>query len=433
MSERSLFLCFAALTGAIIAGIVWSYLKVANVGITVIWEMIPAYIDSKYYTVLMCLAGGLIIGLFHRVYGPYPERMNDALRRVREEGTYPYEKIPIIIAASFLSLFFGGAVGPESGLVGLLLGLCCWAMAQFGLARWKMEMLLAGNPYITSGALFRQMAAGLFLHADQIVYDKSKIKWTRAEQVGSGVAAGVSGLIVYGLLNACFGTCLYVPHLSGGVLILRDKLAIVLLLAVGIGAGYLYLIFQKISERFFAALAKRKLIVLSAVLGGLVLGLIGSALPMTMFSGGNAIQAIQYEYLQYTPFLLIAIGVVKLFLTNVCIASGWRGGHFFPVIFAGLSIGYGFSVLLGTNQVVSVILVTGALLGTILQQPFGALALSLVFFSVQNTGWMFLASMVGGCIPVPPHLRPDPANRGFIYGLLHRSEQKKLPLHRKNS
>ena len=166
-----------------VAGIVWLYLKVANVGITVIWEMVPVYIDSKYYTVLMCLGGGVLIGLFHRVYGPYPERMADSVKRVKDTGTYPYRKLPMIVSASFLSLFFGGAVGPESGLVSLLLGLCCWAMDQFGLARWKMETLIAGNPYIRKKELFRVMAAGLFLPPDQIVYDKGKISWKRKEQI----------------------------------------------------------------------------------------------------------------------------------------------------------------------------------------------------------------------------------------------------------
>ena len=223
MSNRTLFLYFTSLTGAVIAGIVWLYLKVANVGITVIWEMVPVYIDSKYYTVLMCLGGGVLIGLFHRVYGPYPERMADSVKRVKDTGTYPYRKLPMIVSASFLSLFFGGAVGPESGLVSLLLGLCCWAMDQFGLARWKMETLIAGNPYIRKKELFRVMAAGLFLPPDQIVYDKGKISWKRKEQIASGITAGLTGLAVYELLNFCFGRCLAVPHLHGGVLILTRQ------------------------------------------------------------------------------------------------------------------------------------------------------------------------------------------------------------------
>jgi H+/Cl- antiporter ClcA len=242
------------------------------------------------------------------------------------------------------------------------------------------------------------------------------------------VVAGLSGLLVYEVLNALLGRGLSVPHLSDGELYVRDKVGAILLIAVGIGAGYLYLIFKKLAHAFFSHLAQKNLIILSAVLGGLILGIIGTFLPMTMFSGGNAIQAIQYDYLKYTPYLLILIGVVKLFLTNVCIESGWRGGHFFPVIFSGLSIAYGFSVLLNTNQIFSVVLVTAALLGTIMQQPLGAMALSLIFFPIEDFGWMFLASAVGGCIPVPKPLRTNPDNPGFIYQIIHIKNQKRLPM-----
>lgn len=427
MSNWSLFSCFAAVVGSVIAILVWLYLKVANVGVTIIWDVIPRYMDSKYYTIWMCLIGGVIIGLFHRVYGPWPESMADSIKRVKNTGTYPYEKLPMIVVAAFLPLFFGGAVGPESGLVSILLGLCCWAMRQFGLARWKMETYIGNDPYISRKHVFQMMLAGITLPADQIIYDKNKINWKRSEQISSGVVAGLSGLFVYELLNALLGRCLSIPHLTQGGIHVREKVGAVLLIAVGIGAGYLYLIFRKLTSAFFGKLAQKKLSVLNAVLGGLVLGLVGSAQPMTMFSGGNAIQAIQYEYLQYTPYLLILIGVVKLFLTNVCIESGWRGGHFFPVIFSGLSIGYGFAVLLDTNQIFSVILVTAALLGTILQQPLGAIALSLVFFPIEDFGWMCLASAVGGCIPVPKQLRANPENRGFLYNLVHFKGQKKLP------
>lgn len=428
MSNWALFSCFAALVGVMIAGIVWIYLKIANVGITVIWDIIPQHIDSKFYTIIMCLVGGVIIGLFHRAYGPYPESMADSIKRVKNTGTYPYKKIPMIMAASFLSLFFGGAVGPECGLVSLLLGLCCWAMDQFGMGRWKMETYIANDPNISRGFVLRTMLSGLLLPSDQIIYDKNRIEWKRSEQISAGVVAGLSGLLTYEVLNALLGRGLSVPHLAEGELYARDKVGAILLIAMGIGAGYLYLFFQKITKSFFEKLAAKNLKVLSAVLGGLVLGIIGSILPMTMFSGGNDIQAIQYDYLKYTPYLLILIGVVKLFLTNVCIESGWRGGHFFPVIFSGLSIGYGFAVLLNTNQIFSVILVTAALLGTILQQPLGAMALSLIFFPIEDFGWMVLASAVGGCLPLPKSLRADPENKGFVYNLVHFKAQKKLPV-----
>ena len=95
MSNWALFSCFAALVGVMIAGIVWIYLKIANVGITVIWDIIPQHIDSKFYTIIMCLIGGLIVGIFHKFYGPYPESMADSLKRVKDTHTYPYRNLPI--------------------------------------------------------------------------------------------------------------------------------------------------------------------------------------------------------------------------------------------------------------------------------------------------------------------------------------------------
>lgn len=428
MSNWMLFLCFSAVTGASIAAVVWLYLKIANVGITIIWDMVPDYIESRHYTIIMCLIGGLIVGIFHKFYGPYPESMADSVKRVKNTGTYPYKNLPVTVAAAFLSLFFGGAVGPESGLVCLLLGLCFWAMDQFGMAREKMEAMIGNNPYIPRGEVFKEMLRGLAYPAGRIVYDKGKIQWKRSESVSAGVVAGIVGLIVYLVLNRLLGAGLSVPHLAEGEMNALDRAGAVLLIVIGIGAGYLYLVFKKLASIFFEKLRNRGLHVLNAVLGGLVLGVIGTFFPMTMFSGGNEIQAIQYDYLQYTPYLLIFIGVIKLFLTNVCIESGWRGGHFFPVIFSGLSIGYGFSVILGTSQVFSVVVVTGALLGTMLQQPFGALVLSLIFFPVRQAGWMVVATFVGGCIPVPRPLRINPDSKGFIYSITHRKEQKKLPL-----
>ena len=37
-----LFMEFAAVVGAVIAGVIWLYLKIANLGVTIIWDMIPA-------------------------------------------------------------------------------------------------------------------------------------------------------------------------------------------------------------------------------------------------------------------------------------------------------------------------------------------------------------------------------------------------------
>lgn len=67
---------------------------------------------------------------------------------------------------------------------------------------------------------------------------KEKLNGSGKSRSAAGVTAGLTGLAVYELLNLIFGRCLSVPHLQGGVLLLRDKVAVVLLIIVGIAAGY---------------------------------------------------------------------------------------------------------------------------------------------------------------------------------------------------
>ncbi len=442
-----IMISFAIITGFVIGALTWLYLKASNVGVTLVWQTIGSHFPTAVYTLIVCLIGGVIIGLFSRKYGPYPENMGDAVRRFMRERTYPYRELPIAMIAALLSLLFGGAVGPEAGLVCILLSLSVWAKDEFGMARENLDTYLKQEPKGGRARMLGRLLKEMATHPGRVAYSVGKIPWTRALQIGCGIAAALGGLFIYILFNTLFGRAFTLPHISGGSVVVKDRLAMILLFAVGIGAGYLYLVLRKLTSKVFEKLRERGLQVLNAILGGLILGLIGGRLPITMFSGGTDIQTIfsgdaalqptlsegatnfqaySYEYfVAMLPFLLIIIGVLKLFLTNVCIESGWRGGHFFPLLFSGLSIGCGFAGLLGTNEILSVVVVTGALLGTVLQQPIGALVLSVIFFPLKEIGWMIAVTFVSGCIPLPAALRINPDNKGFVYNTIQRFDQRK--------
>ena len=429
---RPAYYCFCAAVGGVIALIVWLYLKIANLGVTIIWDMIPRYVDHKGYTLFVCIIGGVVIGIFHKFFGPYPLSMQEAIKQTRQAKTFDYSKLPMIIAASFLSLFFGASVGPEAGLVSLLLGLAFWSKAQFGKQRETMAYLLDKDSHANGLTLFAGMVSGLTLRARNLQVGPSEIDWKRKESIMAGVTAGLCALFFYILLNILFGSAFVIPHLENLEMTAKSRVYAILLLLMGIGSGYAYLISRKIAKFIFTDLSRERFTVLNAILGGAILGVIGTLIPMSMLSGGSNIQSMQYDYLQYTPYLLIAIGFAKLFLTNICIESGWRGGQIFPMIFSGLSIGYGMAILLNVNQVYAVILVTAVLIGIVFQHPLAAIILSLIFFPIEQTGWMLLASVIGGCIPVPRVLRLNPDNNGFIYNLIHFRDRKLLPLNFNN-
>ena len=414
LSNGLLFMGFSAVMGAAIATVIWLYLKIANVGVTLIWSVIPEHLNVPAYTVFVCVIGGLVIGLFNRIYGPYPQSMQDAVQEVRRRRKFSYANMPLILVGALLPLLFGGAVGPEAGLVSLLLGFCFWAKDQFAMQRLVMLRLIEEDPDISRGAVFLEMVKGLTLPASKIYFQKGVLPWKRAEAVIAGLVCGVAALIFYEVLNALFGRGLSVPHLEVTTVTVAGHFAAILLIAIGFGAGYLYLLFHKIAVFVFSFLEDRNLDIVNAILGGLILGLIGTAIPMSMFSGGNMIQSMQYEYLRYTPYLLILIGVIKLFLTNVCIESGWHGGQLFPMMFSGLSIGYGFAQLLNVSELYAVVLVTTALVATVFQQPLGAIVISLIILPTEYVGWMILAGFAAGCIPQPETIRLNPDNRGFV-------------------
>ena len=140
--------------------------------------------------------------------------------------------------------------------------------------------------------------------------------------------------------------------------------------------------------------------VVSTTLGGLILGVLGTVLPLTLFSGEEQMAELTETYLGFAPWVLILTGVAKLFLTNVCIQSGWRGGHFFPVIFCGVSIGYGVARLSGLNEAFCLGVITAALLGVILRKPVAVTLLLLLCFPVRVIPWLILAAYLGSLVPL---------------------------------
>ena len=68
----------------------------------------------------------MIIGLFAKRFGPYPEDLNEVMAKVKQDGRYEYDKLGTMSIAALLPLFFGGSVGPEAGLTGAIAGICTW-------------------------------------------------------------------------------------------------------------------------------------------------------------------------------------------------------------------------------------------------------------------------------------------------------------------
>ena len=121
------------------------------------------------------------------------------------------------------------------------------------------------------------------------------------------------------------------------------------LAAAGVARGWAFRAIDKASAAASRAMGDRP--VIKALLAGLLLSICGTVLPFSLFAGESQTQMVMDSYAALGAATLIATAFVKAALTPACIHFGWRGGHFFPVIFSGVCLGYGFSLIAGVDAV----------------------------------------------------------------------------------
>ena len=80
-------------------------------------------------------------------------------------------------------------------------------------------------------------------------------------------------------------------------------------------------------------------VVLRGLLGGLGMGIIGALLPLTLFSGEEQTADLIVHAAEIGVVMLIVLGLAKLFATSLLLATGWKGGYIFPIMFAGVALG----------------------------------------------------------------------------------------------
>jgi H+/Cl- antiporter ClcA len=116
---------------------------------------------------------------------------------------------------------------------------------------------------------------------------------------------------------------------------------------VGVIAGLVGIMFKLIFGILHLAFGRlKKRPVLLAITGGVVIGLIGSFLPLTLYSGQNQLLQIIHNPAAFGIELLLLLVLVKALLTSTSFATGFEGGPIFPLLFMGGTLGLALSKIL---------------------------------------------------------------------------------------
>nr|MCR5430749.1 chloride channel protein [Eubacterium sp.] len=78
-----------------------------------------------------------------------------------------------------------------------------------------------------------------------------------------------------------------------------------------------------------------------------------------------------------------------------------KGGHFFPIIFSGICLGYAFGMLFNVNEIFAMAVVTTALVGYTLKKPIATVLLLMIVFPWQLLLVLIAVALLSKIIPIP--------------------------------
>lgn len=412
MAKKLLFALFVVVFGAFAGAFAWAFFWLMNTGIGLLWETAPAFLTqwglpAVFYPIAFCTLGGLVIGLFTKKYGAYPADMNSVMSEVKSSGRYEYDHLGASFFGALLPLLFGGSIGPEAGLTGVIAGLCTWVGDRLRFVGAEMRELAEAGTAAVISAIFATPLFGLAVPLVGAADDSDGQRFVSDIRLGASkplktviyVLAAASALATLLGLNTLVGSNGGLLHFSGIHYGVREFLWVLPLIAIGSVAGWLYHPFGCFANSVSSKLGSH--VVIKPMLAGLILGCFGVLLPFTMFAGEAQSEIVAQSWTTLGAGVLIATGFCKVFTTQLCLSLGWRGGHFFPIIFAGIALGYGMALLTGADSIFCLCAVTGALVGSVMRQPVMTMLLLFLVFPVKAAPLLLVAAAVGSVLPVP--------------------------------
>ncbi|WP_018758523.1 chloride channel protein [Paenibacillus terrigena] len=379
--------------GGVAGLLTWSFLAIVSLTTHFLWDTIPSVVHVPYWTFIVCLVGGILVGLCQKYFGNYPRNMEAVLAEFKETKRIDYSSTFKSAITALCVLSFGASLGPEAALVGIVGGLTTWAgdaiksrVKKKEVANEYGDIIIEYSVETTIGMIFRSPLFGVTTFFEDWK-DPRFIKLIKTLVYTITTAAGFGVFVFLSKIdNRKFTIADFGPASIGG----KEIMAIIPLILIGVLLAKLYEFFGSIFHKVLKPLDHYK--VLKAVIGGLALGLIGTVLPLTLFSGEHELTELAADWSHMSIYLLLILGIVKLFLTEFCLSTGWRGGHIFPIIFAGVSIGYAMASIFPIDPVTSIAIVTTALTSAILKKPIAVVLILMMIFPFKLIIPMIIAA-----------------------------------------
>jgi H+/Cl- antiporter ClcA len=287
----------------------------------------PHWLGGHWWWVAVTAAAGLIVGLLHRLLR-VPEQTPGIIAEINT-GQVDARLVPAMVAISAVSLIGGASLGPEKALGSMGGGVATWIAKRRELGSEDSQVnVLSGMAGAYGGMLSSPVIVVMLLlevgRPGGNRFTKTLLGTIVASSLGFGIYFAIAGAVFLGIYK--------VPHyrfedwqLLAGVLLGLFSAAVVTVLAL----------FTALATRLLSRLAD----IPRATLGGVIFGVVGVALPLTLFTGSGQLKTVLSDASTLGAGLLAVIVIAKIFTFAVSQGSGFIGGPIFPSLFIGGTAG----------------------------------------------------------------------------------------------
>lgn len=406
----------ALAVGFVIGFLVFAVMNLSAWLTGLLWN---GYLDSSlgvpFYPLVVCSVGGLVIGLWTYFSGSRIESLEVVMAEFKQTGSYDLGGVGKATVSFLLPLVFGGSVGFEAGLTGIITAGCCWIRDKLKRAGLRAADVADVTIAASLSAIFGAPFAGIVAGAESTPKDDGEdvlseadvndYNMRRPEKLVLYTAAAFGAFAGIHVFSALFGASAGFPRFDEISAEGAGYLWAVLALAGAYVLTLVYFASQSLFCNVGARLGNEMLgTIVKPLIAGVVMGAFAMAFPYVMFSGEEQCHDLMASWPAWTGFALVATGLLKAFVTPMCINMGWVGGNFCPSIFAGAALGLGMAALTGADPVLMITVVVTAFLAGVLRKPVLAIAVLLLCFPANGIVWMGIAGIVGAYLPIPRFL-----------------------------
>jgi H+/Cl- antiporter ClcA len=327
--EFWVLMAYAVALGVFGALVALAFLGVIGVGNNWYTDSDSGWFGGRWWWVAITAAAGVGVGLLRHVLR-LPEQIPGLIADLKEEQVNP-RLVPGIVAASAVSLIGGASLGPEKALGAMGGGAGTWSSRRRGLEAEDRQVNTLAGFAGAYGGLFSSTVIVVMMILE--VARPGGQRLTKA-LVGAIVASSASFGIYFAVAGAVFLDVYDLPsyryedwHLLAGVALGLFAAVIVTLLVI----------VMKLAAGLFGRLNLPS--VAKTTIGGVIFGLVGVMLPLTMFTGSDQLTVVIDDAGTLGVGLLVALVLGKILTFAVSQASGFVGGPIFPALFIGGAAG----------------------------------------------------------------------------------------------